>query len=107
MNISFEKPYHNFIEYKSVDIIEDYEKFLNLVKGEFDLFQKEEINELKVYFPNGWFVVGLLNDDEKNIEFKINIKSKTLKSGKVIEAKIKTLDCLFNNVLEKKEKVLD
>jgi len=106
MTISFEAPYHNFIKHESVDGIEAYEKFLNFVKGEFDLFQKEEINGLKVYFPNGWFIVEILKETESNIEFKINIKSKTLKSGKVVEAKINALNKLFNNVLDKKEKVL-
>jgi len=107
MTISFEAPYYNFIKHESVDNIEDYEKFLNFVKGEFDLFQKEEINGLKVYFPNGWFVVNLLNENERNIEFIINIKSKTLKSGKIIESKLKTLYIFFTSILAKNEKNLN
>lgn len=106
MTISYEAPYYNFIKHENIEVVEEYEKFLNLIKGEFDLFQKEEINGLKVYFPNGWFVVDMLKDNGDDKEFLINIKSKTLKSGKSIESRIKGLYILFNNVIENKEKVL-
>ena len=50
MNISFESSYYNFIKYENIKNIEIYDKFLNWIKGEFDLYQMEEMNGLIVYF---------------------------------------------------------
>lgn len=50
MSISFETPYHNFIKYENIKTIEIYNKFLNWIKGEFDLYLIEELDGLIVYF---------------------------------------------------------
>ncbi|MFD0991183.1 hypothetical protein ACFQ1R_13830 [Mariniflexile jejuense] len=53
-------------------------KFVNWVIGEFDLYLKNESEELKVYFPNGWFCVRsfIKGDQFYFVEIKIEGKSK-------------------------------
>lgn len=57
----------------------DYNKLLNWTNEEFILCQRqEEVNGLKVFFPNGWFFIKLI---EKNrIGFEIIVKSKCKKT---------------------------
>lgn len=54
-----------------------YEKLINWVSGEFDLFLMHESDSLKVYFPNGWFsIIGLTNENEQEV-IQINVKGKS------------------------------
>ena len=56
--------------------IHDFDRLISWVSGEFVLHQQDEDHELKVYFPNGWFIISFKK--EINNEFKIlmNYKSK-------------------------------
>lgn len=50
-----------------------FDRFVNWVIGEFDLFLKnEDSKELNVYFPNGWFNIHSFQNDD--IEFGVTIK---------------------------------
>ncbi len=55
------------------EAIEDFRKFLNWTSGEFVLYQQETEDGLKVYFPNGFFQMELIN--ESNVECEIILKS--------------------------------
>ena len=81
MDISFESSYYNIVKYEQVETIEVFDKFINWVSGEFDLYQKEESNGLKVYYPNGWFTIEIIAKQSQHIEILILIKSKTIESG--------------------------
>jgi len=100
MNTSFEAPYYNFIQNEGIKSIEIYNKFLNWIQGEFDLYQIDEVDGLKVYYPNGWFSIGLLSENEEDLNITIKIKSKTLDSGLKIEAQIQTIYNHLNQILE-------
>lgn len=100
MNISFEAPYYNFIKYENIKTIEIYYKFLNWIKGEFDLYQMEELDGLIVYYPNGWFSITVLHERELDLNIVIKIKSKTLNSGIKMESQIKNLYSHLNQVFE-------
>jgi phosphomannomutase len=102
MNISFESPYYNFITYEKIKTIEIYDKFLNWIQGEFDLYQMEELDGLKVYFPNGWFSITISSKRELDLKIVIKIKSKTLSSGIKIESQIKNRYSHLNQVYENK-----
>lgn len=91
MNISFESPYYNFITYENIKTIDVYDTFINWVRGEFDLFQMEELDGLKVYYPNGWFYIELLSENDSDLIIAINIKSKTIDSGQKTEAQIQMI----------------
>jgi len=104
MNISFESSYYNFIKYENIKNIEIYDKFLNWIKGEFDLYQMEEMNGLIVYFPNGWFSITVLSERELDLKIVIKIKSKTLNSGIKIETQVKKIYNHLNQVFEKNGK---
>lgn len=96
MNISFESPYYNFITYENIKTIDVYDKFINWVRGEFDLFQMEELDGLKVYYPNGWFYIELLTETDLDLIISIKIKSRTLDSGLKKEAQIQII---FNHLI--------
>ena len=55
-----------------------YERLINWVSGEFDLYLKNESEILKVYFPNGWFTIRNYKDENSKelIEIKVEGKSK-------------------------------
>ena len=89
MNFSFESTYNNFIIYENIKNIEIYHKFLNWIKGEFDLYQMDELDGLIVYFPDGWFSITILFESELDFKIVIKIKSKTLNSGIKIESQLK------------------
>ncbi len=97
MNISFESPYYNFITYENIKTIDVYDKFINWVRGEFDLFQMDELDGLKVYYPNGWFYIELLTESDLDLIIAIKIKSKTLDSGLKTEAQIQII---FNHLIQ-------
>lgn len=95
MNISFEAPYYNFNKCEKIETIDIYNQFINWVRGEFDLYQIEECEGLKVYFPNGCFSIALLYKSKNYLNIIIKIKSKTLNDGKKIES---TLNTIFSNL---------
>jgi hypothetical protein len=102
MNFSFESTYNHFIIYENIKNIEIYNKFLNWIKGEFDLYLMEDLDGLKVYFPNGWFSIMILSERELDLKIVIQIKSKTLNSGIKIETQIKNSYNHLNQVYENK-----
>ena len=91
MNTSFEAPYYNFIQNESIKSIEIYNKFLNWIQGEFDLYQIDELDGLKVYYPNGWFTIKIINKDADIINIEIHGKNKSKNSGFKIYQKIEAL----------------
>jgi hypothetical protein len=91
MNISFEAPYYNFIQKEVIKSIEIYNKFLNWTQSEFDLYQKDELDGLKVYFPNGCFTIKIINKKAGIINAEICVKSKSKKFGFKTYQKIESL----------------
>jgi hypothetical protein len=100
MNIPFEAPIHTFTRYENIENIEIYNQFLNWLKGEFDLYLMEELDGLKVYYPNGLFSVTLFSENEKDFSIEIKIMSKTLKTANQISIKIETIYSHLNKVLK-------
>ena len=50
---------YNLVKIELVEDLRIYNKFINWVIGEFDLYLKnDESKELKVYFSYGWFSVA-------------------------------------------------
>jgi hypothetical protein len=91
MNAPIVSPIHNFTRYENIKNIEIYNQFINWLKGEFDLYLMEELDGLKVYFPNGLFSVTLFSENEKDFSIEIKIISKTLKTANQISAKIEII----------------
>jgi len=100
VNISFKEPYYNFIKYENIKTIDIYNTFINWLIGEFDLYQTEEFDGLKVYYPNGSFSIKVLNKSEMGINIIIEIKSKTLDSGMKIETQINMIYSSLNQVFK-------
>ena len=104
MHISFETPYHTFIKHENIKTIAIYNRFQNWIQGEFDLYQMEELDSLKVYYPNGWFSIRVLLETELDLNIEIKIKSRTINSGILIESKINKIHTHLNQVYENEVK---
>ncbi|MBA4275941.1 hypothetical protein [Flavobacterium sp.] len=99
MSISIETAIHTLTRHKNIQNIEVYNQFINWLKGEFDLYLMEELDGLKVYYPNGLFSVILFSKNEKDFSIEIKIMSKTLKTANQMAAKIETIYCHLNKVI--------
>lgn len=97
MDISFKNKYYYFNESKEVKSYPFYTQYINWIKGEFDLFQKEELDGLKVYLPNGCFTIKMINKKTDLINAEICVKSKSKKSGFITYQKI---ELLYNNLVK-------
>lgn len=91
MNIAFESPFHTITRYEKIENVEFYDQFINWLRGEFDLCLMEELDGLKVYYPNGLFSVKLFSKDENDLSIEIKIRCKTLKSANEVSSKIETV----------------
>ncbi|MCL7764462.1 hypothetical protein MPF19_13645 [Polaribacter sp. Z014] len=67
-----------------IDNLLIYSKYVNWVKGDFDLYFMTESFSLKIYFPNGWFEMVSLNLENNQILLKIVINGNTSISCKKI-----------------------
>lgn len=73
-----------------------YERLINWVTGEFDLYLKNESEILKVYFPNGWFSIRNFKgeDNKELIEIKVEGKSRI-----TCDKMMKQLQDIYNHVI--------
>lgn len=90
MNVSFESPYYNFILTEKMKSIDVYHKLLNWIKGEFDLYQMEEFEGLKVYYPNGCFTIKNISQSNEIINIEVFVKCKSKINGLKIAQKIES-----------------
>lgn len=98
MDILIKPSIHNFTRYENIKNIEIYNQFLNWLKGEFDLYLMDELDGLKVYYPNGLFSVTLFSENEKDFSIEIKIISKTLETANQMAAKIEAIYNHLNKV---------
>jgi len=103
MNISFKSSYYSFIKIEKVKTAEVCYKFINWLTMEYDLYQMDELEGLKVYYPNGWFTVELMTNFKFQTNILINVKCKSLHKVKMQIAQIETLFNQFNQIFIKKE----
>ncbi|KAA5821847.1 hypothetical protein FPF71_15175 [Algibacter amylolyticus] len=105
LEIKLEKNIEIFSEhvylFKHKEVVEintkaTYNKFINWVSGEFDLFIKNESEFLKVYFPNGWFSIKNFKGENNQEVIEIKVEGKSEKACKEV---VKQLNSVFNHVL--------
>lgn len=104
MDISFQAPFHVVTRYEKIKNVEFYDQFINWLRGEFDLYLMEELDGLKVYYPNGLFSVTLFSKNENDLSIEIKIKSKRLESANQVASKIETIHNRLQKVFSKKDK---
>ena len=100
MNISKEASYYTFSKCERIETIGFYNQFINWIIAEFDLYQIEEYEGLRIYFPNGWCNINVSFKSKKCIDIIIKIKSKTVKDGKKIENQISTVNSKLKKLLQ-------
>ncbi len=103
MNISFQSPFHIITRYEKIENIEFYDQFLNWLRGEFDLCLMEELDGLKVHYPNGLFSVKLFSKNDNDLSIEIKIRSKTLKTADQVSSKIETIYGRLKIIFSKKQ----
>lgn len=57
---------------------DDFDKMLNWMRDDFTFYQQECNDGLKVFFPNGWFEINLI--ETPSVEYEISVNSKCNKS---------------------------
>ena len=86
-------------QYKKEEMVKSnvvFERLINWVTGEFDLYLKNESEILEVYLPNGWFSIrNFKNENNKEvIEIRVEGKSR-IACQKVMNQ----LEFIFNHVV--------
>jgi hypothetical protein len=76
MDSKLNNSYTQFSWIDSIGKSNNIDSFINWLSGEFILYQQEDIQGIKVYFPNWWFVVHSLEEKDNTYKFIINYKSK-------------------------------
>jgi hypothetical protein len=94
------------IQLMKLDTIAFYDKFLNWIKEEFDLYlMNESLSEsLLVYFPNGCFSVKNISKTEPFVIVEVKIVSKTLDCGTKTANQITAVINLFHKALDNHKK---
>jgi|TARA_R110002050_G_scaffold96369_1_gene200395 hypothetical protein len=75
MTSELHKSYFQFSFVDYLNQINDFENLINWLSNEFILYQQEENNGLKVFFPNGWFNIS--SSEKENNEYKVYLDSKS------------------------------
>ena len=89
-----------FVDLKRIKKINDltvYDRFVNWVSGEFDLYLQNETKKLQVFLPNGSFDIEIFNDCNNSLNILIHVKGKSKDTSLMI---IKKLENIYNNVLK-------
>jgi hypothetical protein len=84
-------PNHQLIREATFTSSNGYNKFINWVSGEFDLYLQDKSNGLDVFFPNGKLNIKKAIDQDNTLVAKINFESKLQNQGTDIINKIMAL----------------
>mgnify|MGYP000032348322 CR=1 FL=1 len=76
MNSELDNSYSQFSYVDCLNNLNDFDNLINWLSNEFILCLQEENQRIKVYFPNGWFIVKLLKENNNKYKIQINSKSK-------------------------------
>ena len=89
-----------FVDLKRIKKINDltvYDRFVNWVSGEFDLYLQNEAKKLQVFLPNGSFDIENFNDDNNDLNILIHVKGKSKDTCLILMTK---LEDIYNHVLK-------
>ena len=89
-----------FVDLKRIKKINDltvYDRFVNWVSGEFDLYLQNEAKKLQVFLPNGSFDIENFNDDNNDLNILIHVKGKSKDTCLILMTK---LEDIYNLVLK-------
>ena len=92
---------YSLIHRKSIKSIEFYNKFINYVATEFELYLQDAYSRKMVYYLKGQFSINLIIENEKEFIIKLKIESNSLNMGRKMEAKINSLLQYFNKYFKK------
>ena len=66
---------HEWVYNDNLESLTNLKNFLNWLSEEFTLFLQDDKDVLTVFFPNGYFVVGVIEStNNANVEFQIHNK---------------------------------
>ncbi len=101
MVIGNTNPSYQAIQLIKLDTIDFYDKFLNWIEGEFDLYLMNVLHResLLIYFPNGYFSIKNISKTEDFVIVEVKIESRTLDCGTKIANQITAVLNLFHKAL--------
>jgi hypothetical protein len=73
---------HEIISNEFFNNIETYNKFLNWISGEYDLYLQDGKEDLKIYFPNG--ILKIEKQNTNTITAEISFHTSNLNTGNSI-----------------------
>lgn len=89
IGIQSDKPsYFKLENTASVPNKKEFDKFLNWLSGEFELYLQEHSNGFKIYFPGGWLAIHETEHHASVINFNIVVKSKYQQKAMLISNQI-------------------
>lgn len=92
---NFELTYTESISSKAL-----YEKFLNWVSGEFELYLQDKLDGLKIFFPGGYLYITETRTNNNTLGLKIMVNSKCKQKGEQINNHVYSI---FNHVTKLKK----
>lgn len=75
------KSYYELTHTESIPNKALYEKFLNWVSGEFELYLQDKLHGLKIFYPGGYFYITETERSNNAVNFKITVRNKYRQKG--------------------------
>ncbi len=75
------KSYYELTHTESIPSMALYEKFLNWVSAEFELYLQDKLHGLKIFYPGGYFCITETERRNNVVNFKIIVRNKYRQKG--------------------------
>jgi len=85
------KSYYELTHTESVPSKALYEKFLNWVSAEFELYLQDKLHGLKIFYPGGYFYITEAERSNNDVNFKIIVKNKYRQKGVQINNQVNAI----------------
>tara|TARA_R110002072_G_scaffold135530_3_gene277004 strand:- start:3867 stop:4247 length:381 start_codon:yes stop_codon:yes gene_type:complete len=82
------KPYYELTHTESIPSKALYEKFLNWVSAEFELYIQDKPHGLKIFYPGGYFYITETERTNNVVNFNIIVRNKYQQKGVQINNQI-------------------
>lgn len=85
------KSNYKWVKRKSLANIHLYNKYINWLSGEFDLYLQDTLNGLDIFFPGGKLNVNSVSKTKEDVVLEINLTCKNKSLGTTITDKVNSI----------------
>lgn len=89
---------HYLVKIVTVKDIKNYNKLINWVIGDFDLYLRNESSGLTVYFPCGQFSINKLDLENDEIQLEIKVDGRSMTN---CQRMMDHLEIIYNHVISR------